>query len=94
MTNPKIVLRTEAREPFRTAAQDRRRDRDALHVVHRRRAAVQSRPGRERRLQPWLALLALQAFEHRGFLAADVRARAAMREHIERSRDRLLPAFG
>ena len=52
-------------------------------IVDRGRAAVEARAGRERRLQPRLALLALQAFEHRGLFAADVGARAAVDEQVE-----------
>src|SRR6476661_5419459 len=58
-------------------------NRDALDVVDRGRAAVESGAGGERRLQPRLALLALEAFEHRHLFAADVGARAAMDEEVE-----------
>ena len=39
--------------------------------------------GRERRLQPRHALLAFQAFQQPGFLAADIGAGAAMQNDIE-----------
>jgi hypothetical protein len=64
------------REPVGAAAQDGRRDGDRLDVVDRRRAAVEADVGRERRLQARLALLAFEAFEQRGLLAADVGAGA------------------
>src|SRR5690242_2372746 len=79
-----FVLRiADAREPFRAAAQDGRRDRDALDVVDRSRAAVEARASRERRLEARLALLALEAFEHRHFFAADVGPGAAVDEDVE-----------
>ena len=65
------------------AAQDGRRDGDRFDVVHRRRAAVEAGAGRERRLQPRHALLALEALEQRGLLAADVGAGAAMDIDVE-----------
>ena len=79
-----VLLAPEARlNQAGAAAQDGRDDRDALDVVDRRRAAVEARAGRERRLQARLAPLALQAFEHRGLFAADVGARAAVDEEVE-----------
>ena len=45
--------------------------------------AVEPRPGRERRLETRLPLLAFEAFEHRGLFAADVGAGAAMDEDVE-----------
>src|SRR5581483_34537 len=57
-------------EPRRAALEDRRRDGDGLDVVDRRRAAVEPDLGRERRLQPRLALAPLEAFEQAGLLAA------------------------
>src|SRR5581483_11298467 len=65
-------------EPRRAALEDRRRDGDGLDVVDRRRAAVEPDLGRERRLQPRLALAPLEAFEQAGLLAADIGAGAAM----------------
>ena len=79
-----FVLRiADAREPLGAAPQDRRHDRDALDIVDGRRAAVEARACRERRLQPRLALLALKAFEHRRLFAADVGAGAAVDEQVE-----------
>ena len=43
-------------------------------------AAIEADIGRERRLQPRLALLAFEAFEQRRFLAADIGAGAVMDE--------------
>src|SRR5262245_17654946 len=78
-----VLLATEAREPGGAAAQYGGDDCDRLYVVHRGRAAVEAGPGRERRLQARLAGLALEAFEHRRFLAADVGASAAVDEDVE-----------
>src|SRR5450759_4464058 len=46
--------------------------RDRLDVLHGGRAAIEADIGRERRLQARLAFLAFQAFQQRGFLAADI----------------------
>ena len=73
-----------AREPGGAAAQDGRRDRDRLDVVDGRRAAVEAHIGRERRLQPRQALLALEAFEQRRLLAADIGAGAVVDVAVER----------
>src|SRR5206468_1943910 len=62
----------------RRAAQYHRHARDALDIDHGRRAAVEARPTRERRLAPRLALLALEALEHRRLFAAAVGAGAAL----------------
>jgi len=70
-----VVLAPEAGEPVGAAAQDGGRDGHRLHVGHRGRAAVQAHVGREGRLEPRLALLALQALDQRGLLAC-ARARA------------------
>src|SRR6476661_2698820 len=79
-----LVLRiADAGEPFGRAAEDRRDDRDALDIVDRSRTAVEAGTGRERRLEARLALLALQAFEHRRLFAADVGARATVHEQVE-----------
>jgi hypothetical protein len=63
--------------------QDRRRNRDRLDVVDRRRAAIKAGTRRERWLQPRLALLPLEALQHRGLFAADVSASATVHEHVE-----------
>src|SRR5690349_8205348 len=79
-----FVLRiADAREPFRATAEDGRDDGDGLHIVDRGRAAIEARAGRKWRLQPRLALLALEAFKHRRFFAADVGAGAAVDEQVE-----------
>ena len=53
-------------------------------VVDGRRAAVEAHIGRERRLQPRQALLALEAFEQRRLLAADIGAGAVVDVAVER----------
>src|SRR3954451_21487591 len=65
-------------EPGGTAPQDGRRDRDRFDVVDRGRTAIEADCRREWRLQARLALLALEALQQPGFLAADVGAGAAM----------------
>ena len=55
-----------------------------LDVVDRGRATVKADIGRERRLQPRLALLAFEAFEQRGFFAADIGAGAVRHVEVER----------
>ena len=79
-----VVLAAEAGEPGAAAAQDGAGDRDRLDVVHRRRAAVEAHIGRERRLQPRHALLALEALEQRRLLAADIGAGAVVDVDVER----------
>src|SRR6185295_20029818 len=78
-----VLLAAEAGEPFGAAAENGRDDRDRFDVVDRGRAAVEACSGRERRLQPRLALLALEALEHRHLFAADVGAGAAVDEQVE-----------
>ncbi len=79
-----FVLRiADAREPLRAAAKDGRRDRDALDIVDRRRAAIQTSARRERGLEARLALLAFEALKHRHLFAADVRAGTAVDEDVE-----------
>ena len=79
-----IVRPADAGEPGRAPAQDVRRNRDRLDVVDRGRAAVEAHIGRERRLQPRLALLAFEALQQRRLLAADVGAGAVVHVEIER----------
>src|SRR6185312_8684060 len=76
-----VVRPADAREPTGAAAQDGRRDGDALDIVHGRRAAPHAGVRRERRLQARLTFLAFEAFEQRGFFAADISARTVM--HID-----------
>jgi hypothetical protein len=78
-----VLLSRPKRRTSRAAPQDRRRDRDRLDVVHRGRAAIEARARRERRLQARLALLAFEAFEQRGFLAADIGAGAVVDVDVE-----------
>jgi len=78
------VLRpADACEPCGTTPQDGGHDRDGLDVVDRGGAAVDPDRGRERRLVAGHALLALEAFQERGLLAADVGAGAAMEMDLE-----------
>ena len=77
-----VVLPAERGEPRRAAPHDVGRLRDRLDVVHGGRAAIEAHVGRERRLQPRLALLALEAFEQRGLFAADVGAGAVVHVHV------------
>ncbi len=76
---PTLFGRPMRGEPRRAAAQDVRRHRDRLDIVDRGRAAIEADIGRERRLQARLALLAFEAFEQRGFFAADIGAGAVVR---------------
>src|SRR5689334_21416822 len=63
---------------------DHRRDgRNRLDVVDDHRTAIETDHRREGRFQPWIAALALQRFEQRALLDADIRARAAMHRDIE-----------
>src|SRR5262245_51531050 len=78
-----VVGPAEAREPRGAAAQDGRRHRDRFDVVHRRGATVKTGTGRERWLESRHALLALEALEQRGLLAADIGAGAAMDVDLE-----------
>ena len=81
---PTLLGRPMRGEPGRAAAQDVGRDRDRLDVVDGGRAAVEADIGRERRLQPRLALLAFEAFQQRGLLAADIGAGAVGDVEVER----------
>ena len=81
---PRLFGRAESGKPRRPAAQDRRRGGDRLHVVHRRRAAIEADIGGKRRLQPRHALLALERLQQPGLLAADIGAGAMMDVEIER----------
>ena len=68
----RIVRAAKAGKPFRPAAQNSRHNGNRFHVVHRGRAAIQTRASRKRRLHPWHAFFALKAFKQRCFLAADI----------------------
>ena len=81
---PTLFGRPMTGEPARAAPQDRAGNGDGFDVVDRRRAAIEAHVRREWRLQARLALLALKAFEQRGFLAADIGASAVMHIKIKR----------
>ena len=78
-----IVGPADAGEPGRAAPHDVGHLRDGLDIVDGGRAAIEAHIGRERRLQPRLALLAFEAFEQRRLLAADVGAGAVMHDDVE-----------
>ena len=80
---PVLLGRPIAGEPRRAAPHDVGHDRDRLDVVDRGRTAVQAHVGRKRRLEPRLALLALEALEQRHLLAADIGAGAVMDVEVE-----------
>src|SRR5215472_16620686 len=69
--------------PGGATAQDRRHDRNCLDIVDRRWATIETDLRGERRLQPGLALAALEAFEKAGLLAADIGASTAMQVQLE-----------
>src|SRR5262245_14030016 len=69
---PGALLGADRGVPVRPALDDGRERGQGLHVVDQRRAAVEAGDGREGRLEPGLAALALQALQHAGLLAADV----------------------
>ena len=79
-----IVGPADRCEPRRAPPEDVGRDRDRLDIVDGGRAAVETDIGRERRLQPRLALLAFEAFQERGLFAADIGAGAVGDVEIER----------
>ena len=72
------LARAEAGEPLAPLGDDVRHAHERLDVVDDRRLREGALDGRERRLEPGPAALALQEFEQPGLLAADVRARAAV----------------
>ena len=79
-----VVGRPMPENQLRAAAQDGRRNRDRLpDVVDGRGAAIDAHARRERRLQARHALLALQDFEQRRLLAADIGAGTVMDDDIE-----------
>ncbi len=78
-----IVGPPDSGEPCRAAPQDIRCDRDRFDIVDRRRAAVETDIGRERRLQPRHALFAFEAFQQRRLFAADIGACAMGHVKIE-----------
>ena len=78
-----VVGAADAGEPGAAAAQDLGDDGDRLDVVDGRRVAVDAHRRRERRLQPRLALLALERLHQRGLFAADVGAGAVVDDDVE-----------
>ena len=74
----RILGAAEAGEPGGTAAQNGGRDGDGFDVIDRGGAAIEADGGGEWRFHPRHALLAFQALDQRGFLAADIGAGAAM----------------
>src|SRR5262249_43283777 len=78
-----VVGPANAGEPGGAAAQDVGDLRNRLHVVDRGGAAIEAYVGRERRLEPRLTLFALEAFEQRRLLAANVGAGAVMEVEVE-----------
>lgn len=78
-----IPLPAKRGKPARSAPADRRRNRDRLHIRNRRRTPKQANVSRERWLQAWLALLALQTLNQRRLLSTDVRARTAVKVYIK-----------
>ena len=80
---PVLFGPADAGEPGGAAPHDVGHHRDRLDVVDRGRAAIEADIGRERRLQPRLALLAFQAFQQRRLLAADIGAGAVVDVEVE-----------
>ena len=78
-----VVLAAETREPRAAATQDRAGYRDRFDVVDGRGAAIEAHIGREWRLQPRHALLALKALDERRLLAADIGAGAVVDVDVE-----------
>jgi hypothetical protein len=67
-------IHNHTRKGGRTSPEDGGGHGDRLHVGDRGGAAEQTDVGREGRLEPGLALAALEALDQRGLLAADVGA--------------------
>jgi hypothetical protein len=78
-----VPLSPEGCEPRSSTTADRRRHSDRLHVRHRGRASKQSHVRREWRLEPGLALLALNTLDQRSLLSTDIRSRSPVQVHIE-----------
>src|SRR5690606_16506703 len=79
----RVVRTAKAGKPAGATAQNGRRNRDRLNVVHSRRAAIETSVRREWRLQARLALLAFEAFEQRRLFTADVSAGAMVDVDVE-----------
>ena len=79
----RVVRAAKAREPFRTAPQDRGHNSNGFDIVHRGRAPIEASPRRERRFHPRHTLAPLKAFQQCGLLTTDVSARAVVQIKIE-----------
>jgi hypothetical protein len=78
-----VALPPEGCEPRSTATADRRRHSHRLHVRHGGRASKQPHVRREWRLEPGLALFALDTLDQRRLLSTDIRSGAPVEVHIE-----------
>src|SRR5262249_38352855 len=82
---PRVLLvAPDLREPLRAAVDDVDDAGERFDVVDDRRRSEDPPDRRERRLDPRLAALALEALDQPGFLAADVGAGAAVDRQVER----------
>ncbi len=79
----RVVGTAKTREPSRAAPQDRRHNGDGFDVVHRGWAAIKASPRRERWLHARHTLAPLEAFQQRGFFAANIRPGAVAEENVE-----------
>src|SRR5690606_37151304 len=80
----RVLLRADAGEPFRTPIDDEGRTRERLHVVDGRGPSPESALRRERRLDARIGPLALDGFQQRGLLAADVRTGPLVQDDFRR----------
>ena len=80
---PGIVRPANRGKPRRAAPHDVRHHGNGLDVVDRGRTTIKPNVGGKRRLQPRLAFLAFEAFQQRGFLAADVGPGAVVDVEVE-----------
>ena len=80
---PLALLRAILRIGRRAKPHDRRQAGDGLQVIDDRRAAIETDDRRERRLEAWIAALALQRLQQRALLAADVGSRAGMHGDLQ-----------
>lgn len=79
----RVTLAAERVEPVGASPHDGRGDSDGLDVGNSGWAAEHTDCSRERRLQTGLAWLALEGFNKRGLLTANVGAHPAVKENIE-----------
>src|SRR6185312_4677293 len=80
----RVIGPADPGEPRRAAAQDVGCHRYRLDIVHRGRTTVETDIGRKWRLQPWLPLFALEAFQKCRLLATDIGAGTMRHIKIER----------